>query len=77
MSPKRGFDSRRTERRGLALELDLRRALANREITIAYRPEFYLNTNSIVRFEDLAPESSAAGEYSAAAAHLGGPSRRG
>jgi predicted signal transduction protein with EAL and GGDEF domain len=41
-------------RERFTLELDLRRALANREITLAYQPEFELKTNSIIRFEALA-----------------------
>jgi diguanylate cyclase (GGDEF)-like protein len=41
-------------RERFTLEIDLRRALANREITIAYQPEFDLKTNSIIRFEALA-----------------------
>jgi EAL domain-containing protein (putative c-di-GMP-specific phosphodiesterase class I) len=41
-------------RERFTLELDLRRALANREITLAYQPEFDLKTNSIIRFEALA-----------------------
>ena len=41
-------------RERFTLELDLRRALANREITVSYQPEFDLKTNAIIRFEALA-----------------------
>jgi diguanylate cyclase (GGDEF)-like protein len=41
-------------RERFTLELDLRRALSNREITVSYQPEFDLKTNTIIRFEALA-----------------------
>jgi len=49
-----GDDLGNAARERLTLEGELRRALAEREITVQYQPEFDLKTNAVVRFEALA-----------------------